>query len=151
MIVYIAIFTFVSVGSIQLTFSLNDMIAKYRAEQLVFRSATTVLERVLHDVRDAETVSASSYTAPAGGLTLTGGAATMAFGTTSNAVRVSVGGSDLGALTESGVEVKDLRFYAYSDVTEFARVKLTLSATVGKSTVTKTFYAGGVLRGSYGD
>lgn len=150
MIVYVAILALVSAVSVQLIFSLNDMIAKYRAQQLVFRSATTALERVLYDVRDAESVSSYSYTSP-GSLTLSGGSDTMAYGTVSDVLRVTQGGVDLGPLTEDGVVVGELRFYAYSDVTDMVRVKMTLSATVGKSTVTRTFYAGGVLRGSYGN
>lgn len=149
MIVYVAILALVSAVSVQLILSLNDMIAKYRAQQLVFRSASTALERVLYDVRDAQYVFASSYTAP-GYLTLSGGSATMAYSTSSDALHVTQAGVDLGPLTEDGVVVEELRFYEYSDVTDMVRVKMTLSATVGKSTVTRTFYAGGVLRGSYG-
>lgn len=148
MIVYIAILMLVALGVVAALLSLDDLLAKYRAEQLVFRSSTTVIERVLHDIRKADTVTAADSNNP-GTLTLSDDGDSASYSLSSGAVRLAQNGSDVGALTENGVTVSELRFYDYASTTEFVRMQMTLSATVGESTVTRTFNAGATLRGSY--
>lgn len=148
MIVYIAILTLIAAGVVTALFALDDLLAKYRAEQLVFRSATTALERMLHDIRAAESVSAADPTNP-GSVTLSYDGSSRAYSLSGGAVLLTKDGSDVGTLTEEGVTVSELRFYDYASTTEFVRVQMTLSATVGESTVTRTFNSGATLRGSY--
>ena len=148
MLVYIAVLMVTAVGSIGLLLSLDNLFAKYRAEQKIFRSATTALERIVYDIRSADSVSASSYLYP-GTLSLSIDGDIFTYATSSDALHVSENGTDIGPLTETGVKVTDFAVYSYSDVTDFARVRITLSSSYGGITVTETFNAGAVLRGSY--
>lgn len=148
MIVYIGVLTLVAAMSIGAMLALQDVIAQYRAQQLVQRSVTTALERVLYDIRESDTVVSSSYDA-SGFLTLNRNGTTITYATSSNSLHVTEGGVDLGPLTGDQVVVDELRFYAYNDVSEFVRVSITLTGTIGSRSVTRTFHAGAVLRGSY--
>lgn len=148
MVIYIAVLSIVSLGAVTALLSLDDLIAKYRAEQLVFRSASNVLERFVHDVRASRSVTSASHIPPSS-LSLSGSSGTITYATSSDALHVTHAGTDLGALTKSGVAVTQLRFYAYDDVSEFVRIELTLEATVGETTVERTFRSGAVLRSSY--
>lgn len=150
MIVYIAVLVLVGVASVSAILSLDDLFARYRAEQLVFRSAHTALERLLHDIREAETVVSASSNAD-GSLSLSGPSGTVSYATSSDALHVSIDSVDQGALTDAGVTVTELRFYSYSGVTEFARVEMTLQSSFGSVVVEETFNAGATLRGSYGN
>jgi len=148
MVVYIAVLILIVVGSITLLFGLEDMFSKYRAEQLVFRSSTTALERILHDIREASTVDAFSYGGE-GSLTLTVAGDTIVYATSSDAIHRTENGTDQGAITDEAVSVTELRFYGYASTTELARIEMTMSAAVGETTISRTFNAGAVLRGSY--
>lgn len=147
MIFYIALLTLVTTASVLLLFSLEDMFAKYRAEQLVYRSATTALERMLFDIRNAESVVTSNSPFPS--LSLTKESNTTQYVVGSGGILLRENGVNTGLLTDDDVSVTSLNFFGYSDTTELVRVEMTLSATVGQSTVERTFNAGAVLRGSY--
>jgi len=152
MLVYIALLTIISTSSIALLFSLDDMFAENRANQLVTRGGTIAMERMLYDIRSADIVDTfnSTLQSTPGVLTLTRGTTTTEFSKVNGAVNVEVNNVTVGPLTNSSVSVDELRFFMYSNlVTEAVRIKLTLSVTVGETTVTETFYGGTVLRGSY--
>lgn len=148
MIFYIALLVLVVTASIAVLLSLSETFAQYRAEQQVTRSAATALERILFDIRDADTVTAATSTDP-GYLTVTVNGESRAYTLNSGRVHLAIDGSDLGPLTDSDVTVDTLRFYDYASTTNFVRVELTLSAGSGDTVYTKTFNAGALLQGSY--
>lgn len=147
-LVYIAVLLTVAFGAIGLLLSLDSLFARFKAEQKINRSATIAIERMLHDIRDAESVSAFSYTHP-GSLTLAIDGDMYQYATSGDALHITVNGTDTGPLTESGVKVSQFQAYSYSNVSEFTRIALTLSTTVGDVTVSETYNVGAVLRGSY--
>jgi len=152
MLVYIAILTIVSGGALTLLFSLTDQINAGRAQRLVSSSAQTALERMLTEVRSADAVDAvnSTLEVSSGVLALDREASTTALTLSAGTVMLSSDGVIQGPLTSENVSVDELRFYHYDNTnTELVRVVLTLSATVGDTSITRTFNAAGVLRGSY--
>ena len=152
MLVYIALLAIVSMSSISLLFSLNDMFEKNRADQLITRGGTIAMERILYDIRSADFVNTfnSTFISTPGVLVLTKDTTTTEFSKVNGAVSVKVNSVTLGPLTNSSVSVDELRFFRYSNLmTEAVRIRLTLSVTVGETTVSETFYGGTVLRGSY--
>jgi prepilin-type N-terminal cleavage/methylation domain-containing protein len=152
MLVYIAILTIVSGGALTLLFSLTDQINAGRAQRLVSSSAQTALERILTEVRSADSVDGltSTLEVSPGVLVLERGASTTAVALSAGTVLLSSDSIVQGPLTSGDVSVDELRFYHYDNTnTEMVRVRLTLSATVGDTSITRTFNAAGVLRGSY--
>lgn len=148
MIVYIAVLLVISVASIQSMLSLDTLIKQYSAERQLTRSAITALERFIYDARDAETVF-SVTSGQYGDITFTIDGQQVSYATSGDALHVSVAGVDQGPLTLSGVVVDTVAFYAYDDVSEFARVELQLTSTVGEYSLTRTYRAGATLRESY--
>lgn len=148
MLVYIGVLALVALGSVTALLSLDELLAQHRAEQLVLRSATTALERILLDIRSSDTVVTAVGTHP-GSLTLVQAGVNRSYQLSGVALEVLTNGVSDGLLTEEGVAVTNVQFYGYSSTTEMVRVALTLSATVGDSTATRNFNAGAVLRGSY--
>lgn len=151
MLVYIAVMVIVCAAAVTLLFSLGDRITQQRANQLVVRTAQTTIERIMLEVRNAEAVDAGSVLENnPGTLILDAGATTTQFAVSGGVVEVTVNGGTAEALTSSDVSIEELRFFAYDNtLTELVRVVLTVEATVGDATVSKTFNASGVLRGSY--
>jgi len=149
MIVYIAVLTMVSLASVSSLLMLSDLFARYRAEQIMFRSATVALERMSRDIKEADSVTSFSSDID-GSLTLAGPWGSASYATSSdNLLHLTVNGVDQGALLDERVVVTRLSFIADSDVTDYARVVMILESTVGDRTVTRTFRSGAVLRGSY--
>ncbi|MDA8596813.1 type II secretion system GspH family protein [Candidatus Pacebacteria bacterium] len=148
MIIYMAVLILVAVMSVGALLGLQEVLAQYQAQKLVQRSATTALERILYEVRMADSVTSASYAAD-GSLTLENAGVPVLFATSSRALHITVDGEDLGALTDDRVTVDTLRFYNYDDVSEIVRVELTLTGTIGDQSVTRTFNAGTVLRNAY--
>jgi len=152
MLVYVAVLMLVSTGSITLLLTLADNVERQQANQLVTRSAHSALERMLKDIRAANTVDTfySTLETSPGVLVLTAGATTTEYSLTGGQIVLGVNGTTVGPLTEERVSVDGVSFYRYDNtITELVRVELTLSATIGESTVTETFNAAATLRGSY--
>lgn len=151
-LVYIAILVIVSGGALTMLFSLTDQINTGRAERIVRSSAEVTLERMLGDIRAADTIDTfySTLETSPGALTLLDGATTTDYAVVGGVIEVTEDGSVVGPLTDDRVTVDSLIFYHYDNTfTEMVRTVLTLSATVGDATVTRTFEAAAVLRGSY--
>jgi type II secretory pathway pseudopilin PulG len=152
MLVYVAVLIIVMGGSLTLLFSLSDRIQEQRANQLVVHAAQTTLEHMLLHIRNGDAVDIlnSTLTANPGELTIINGATTTSYALVSNQVELVQNSTPLGSLTNENVTVQQLRFFRYDNGdTEMVRIVLTLSAQVGETIVTKTFNAGGTLRGSY--
>lgn len=152
MLVYVAVLMLISAGSITLLLTLADNVERQQANQLVTRSAQSTLERMLKDIRGADAVDTfySALETSPGVLVLTADATTTEYSLTGGQIMLEVDGTVLGPLTEENVTVEGVTFFRYDNsLTELVRVELTLSATVGESTVTETFNASATLRGSY--
>jgi len=152
LVVYLGILAIVSAGSITLLLSLQDIVSKHKAQQLVARNATVALERMLYEVRAADAVNtgASTLGSSPGTLVLTQGATTTSFTLNSGALKIKLNNGSYNALTSSDVSVTNVTFYRYTNSnTEMVRVLMTISATVGHSTVSESFDSAAVLLNSY--
>lgn len=152
MLVYISVLIVVSSGSLTLLFSLSDRMMEQKAAQLVTREAEAALERMLTDIKNGVSYNAfySTLETSPGELSIESGSTTTRFVLSGGALTVDVNGTGAVPLTSGNVALDELRFFAYDNAhTQMARIVMTLSASVGDATVTKTFSAGAVLRGSY--
>lgn len=149
-IFYIAIFSLVSGGSVLMIFSLQRQVFEYRTNQALTRNATTIMERMLVDLRAANTVSGGTFGSSPGTLTLTDGATSTAYALTSGNITVATNGGTAVALNGAPVSASSLQFDQFDNgKTKAVKVSFTLSATVGGVTVTENFYNTAVLLGSY--
>lgn len=150
--IYIGVFMVVSIGSILLLFSLQDMVYEHRANQVMTRNITGVFERMMLDLRSADEVNvgASTLAADPGVLVVVAGPTTTTYALASGALTVSVNGGTAYPLTDDAVTVTNLRFDHYdSGVSEAVRTALTLEASWGTITTTRSFTNSSVLLSSY--
>lgn len=152
MLVYISILVIVAGGALTLLFSLEDRMTENRAHQLVAQAGKNTLERMLSDIRAADTVDtlSSTFEVSPGVLEVVNASNTARYAVASGSVLLTVDGQNVGRLTDERVSIDQLRFYHYNTgETELVRAELSVTATVRDATVSRTFTAGAVLRGSY--
>lgn len=151
MLVYVALLILISTAAVASLISMTGSFQQQKAEQLVTRNATLVLERLLSDVRTATNVDlpGSTLEVSPGELSLIHGATTTEYMLVGDELHVVTNGI-ASPLTDSAISVNSLQFFQYDNArTEFLRVAVTFSATAGPITHTQTFNVGAVLRGSY--
>lgn len=152
MLVYFSILVLVSGASVTAYLSLNTVLVRNATERVLTHAADVSLERMVRDIRGADSVNgmASTLGTTPGVLTLVQGATTTLFSIVGGAVHVSVNGVDQGPLTGERVYVDSLTFTEYTGAdTDLVRVALQLTASSSASTMTRTFYTSAVMRGSY--
>lgn len=151
-LVYISVFTIVSVGSVGVLFSLQEMVYEHRTNQVMTRNVTSVFERVLFDVRAADSVNvgASTLGSDPGALTLVAGATTTEYTLSGGALLVSVNGGAANPITGDNTTVTNLQFDHYDNtVSEAVRVSITFQADWGNVTKIRNFTNSSVLLSSY--
>ncbi len=127
------------------------------ASQSIARSGSYAMERMTREIRNAQSIDQTGSTLGAhpGRLTVitpvsTGVTRSSEFSIVGNELRLSQDGTVTGTLTSPGIVVENLTFYRIATTTSQAvRITLTLSKTIGTSTVSASFYDTAVLRGSY--
>jgi hypothetical protein len=119
------------------------------------QSATQSLERMTRDIRGASSINlaGSSLGTSPGTLELvsTQGAhsTTTRFYVDSGALTINVNTIPLGSLTASAVRVTDLVFHRMENTnTQAVKIDMTLEASRGPVTETKTYHATVILKGS---
>jgi len=149
-VVYIAIFLLVSIGSVTLLLTLQKQVYQYQANQILVRNATSVMERVLFDIRAADTISGGTFGSSPGDLSLLNGATTTAYSLSGGNLMVSVNGGQAAPLTGSPVTVSSLQFDQFDNgVSEAVRITFTMQSVVGGVTVSDDFSNTSVLLSSY--
>lgn len=151
-IVYIVVFTIVSVGSVAVLFSLQEMVYEHRTNQVMTRNAANVFERMLFDIRGAESVNvgASTLGSDPGSLMLVDGATTTEYTLSGGALLVAVNGGTANPITGDRVTVTNLQFDHYDNtVSEAVRVSITFQADWGTVSTTRSFTNSSVLLSSY--
>lgn len=140
-LIYIFVFILLSGGALGMFFSLNDLFVQYKARQAVLTSGTAIMERILLEIREADTV----ITAGADNLTLNNDSSTINIEKISDDIKVNS-----IALNASTVDVTSVNFTSYTtaDGVNLVRVSLGLSSSLGGQTETWTIYSGAILRGS---
>jgi type II secretory pathway component PulJ len=155
MVVYISIMTLilVAVTSMLLVTLSSQRNAKNLRE--LERSAVIVLDRLVREIRQADSPepSESQFDAHPGRLTLNttdeaGNPKTLEFFIDNNVLNLKENGVLQGPLTNPQVRVTNLIFYDLSSSTARAiRTELTLEAGAGEEIRTKSFYAAASFRG----
>ena len=162
MIIYIAFFAMLSVLAINATIMVMKSFYTLRINQSISQSATTALERMSREIRNAyniDTANSTLGTSP-GRLTLMtkddlGALTTVEFyNTAGNQVNMKVGGVDQGSLMTKTVTATNLVFHSMNNgtatTTNSKAVKIEMTLTDNRSGISKTvkYYDTLVLRGS---
>lgn len=152
MLVYIAVMLLVTTAGIMTYLSLDMVLLRNATERRLTNAADVAIERMVRDIRAAESVNGglSTLGTSPGVLVLVDGSTTTTFSLSGGKVMVNVNGTDIGPLTGEGVTVDALTFTDYVGTdTELVRVALQLTASSSAASSTRTFYTSAVLRGSY--
>lgn len=153
MLVYIALVVIIVVVTTTavLNFALIIDLLKTRSEMV--ETAHGSLERLTREVRNAESVDLleSDLLIATSTLALVGDGYTTTIAGSTTALMVARDSAAFVSLTPSDMEVTEFYVYRYqsaSDV-EAIRFVMTLTANSSRGTITETFNASAVLRGSY--
>lgn len=152
MLVYLAVTVFISTAGVLTYLSLNTVFLRHETERAVNHAAQVALERVMHEIRAANSVNTalSTLSASSSVLTLTAGTSTIQFSVSSSSLLYTRNGTEVGALTGADVSVTNFVADHYMGTsTELVRVSLTIRAENNAASTTRTYYTSAVLRGSY--
>ncbi len=153
MIIYVGLLALVLVSLVNMLLGMARAYSYLKLSRHIQSSAVVALDRVIRDIRNAQSVNMpqSVLGASPGVLTLntttaTSSSQTLQFYVSSGALRVKQDGGDLGPLTLSDVTVSNLIFRQMNTgISQAVKIELTLTA----GTHTANFYATAVLRDSY--
>lgn len=150
-LIYLAILVLVATGAVTFLLSLDELIDQYTIETALYRSGTSVLERVLVEVRQAnelDTVNTVINDPDTGVLSLNNDGVNTRFIKSGDELQIMREGVNEGNLMSEEVTVNGFTVYQYDlgDGT-LVRVRLTMSATVDGVTKDLTLYGGGIIRG----
>jgi len=151
-LIYISILVLVSVAGVTTLISFSDILADQKTNRLLTQTAHTALERMVREVRNAESVDVLGSTLEDrnGVLELDTPNGAVLFSESGGALELAVGSDPAVTLVDGDVTVDGLWFYHYpNSETELVRIKLSVTATTGERSKSAEFYAGAVLRGSY--
>jgi len=152
-LVYLFIFILISSGAIGLLFSLNDLFVQYKLKQALLASGTTAMERILLEIREADSVTIADSvfaSSTAGVLVLDKGTDTIKIDTEAGSLGIYKNNILEGVLHSDEIEVTGSTYYYYEqDGMVLIRVRLDLSSTVGVQTEDWSLTGGTIIRSSY--
>lgn len=157
MIVYISLLTVIMVSVVNMLLVMSRANSFYKVSRHIQSSAVFALDRIVRDIRNAQSVDliGSTLGASPGVLILnttqaTGTPEIIQFYVSAGALRVKQDGGDIGPLTLSDVSVQNLVFrHINTGISQAVKVELTLSSGAGSFARSANFYATAVLRDSY--
>jgi type II secretory pathway pseudopilin PulG len=152
LLVYAAVLSILTVAVIVSLLSLRTVFEDVRADRVVTDAATSALDRIARDIRDADSVNTllSTLSATSSVLVLENGATTTTFYVQNGALTLEVEGASKGALTPNEVTVTNFAAVRYDGVgSDAVRVTLDLAVTGRYASTTERFTTAAVLRGSY--
>ncbi len=145
-LIYIFIFILISGGALSLLFSLSDLFTQYKIRQALLASGTTAMERMILEIREADSVVATST----GSVTLMNDLDTVNFRKNGNQLDLYKNDILQSTLNTSTVEVVDVSFNSYVlNEIELVRIQLELRSTVGAESEDWIINGGVILRGAY--
>ena len=153
-LIYIAIFVFISVGSIGLVMASQELLSQYLVRQNLFVSGTTIMERVLVEVREADdvVVSGSAFATTTGALALATASGTIQFTydpVESHLLLTESDGRSV-SLHADNVAVTEFVVDRYThDTSTLLRIRVGLLAGRQAYEETYTLRGGAIIRGSY--
>lgn len=156
MLIYVAILAIMVVLVITVTLSVSDSYGDFQVSRNVQTAAVISLERMVREIRMAESVvlGSSTFDAHPGILTLqkTGdtGIETVIFSITGQSLTVQENSEPVGVLSRGEVSITNLVFRKVDGTSSNGvKIEMTIESTRGDSTKTETFNAFAVMRGSY--
>lgn len=151
MLVYISIVVVIAAAAVSVLLSLGTMVQQYQAEQSLLRSNTTILERLLFDIRTATSINfaASTLDDSNGQLSLVLPTGTVQYHWVDEAVERTAGGETI-ELQSDGVTITSLEFMVVpSSQSSYVHVSIESSVVTSQSTSTRWYIAGAVTRAAY--
>ncbi len=156
-LVYVAIFSAMSVVVIQAYIVITSSFSATRTARDLLESGSTAMERISREVRQASSIDTanSTFGSNPGVLALmstdSGGASeTVKFSTASGALNLYYNGSLVSNLLGQNISVTNLVFRRIVTVKgEAVKVEMTLTDTRSKNAPTELFYDTIILRGEY--
>lgn len=151
MVVYAAILGVITVLAVNSTLLMVQAYTNLRVSRDLNAGATTVLERLTREIRGGDSVSTAITNQLILNTKDSGGAATtVEFYVESGLIKVREGGVPKGSLMPSSTSVVNFVPQALIGAnSEAVKIDLTMSATRGAISKTRTFYTTVVIRGSY--
>lgn len=157
LLIYIGILSLTLVVVIVSMAGFARVYARVEAQQLLARSGADVMERIIREARNAQSVdqAASVLGSHPGSIAFVmpvspGVTTTSDFFVDAGGISLSENGVTTGSLTQPDVVVEGFVIdHIDTPQSEGVRIQLTLSTSVASSTMTATFYGTAVLRGSY--
>lgn len=151
-LVYIAVLVLIGIAIVMTYLSLDAVLLRNEVERELTSTAEFTLERMLREIREADSIDAglSTLGSSPGRLTLETTSTTTTFSVSGGRVYVSVNGTSVGPLTPSNVTVQSLIFRRYQSAdTLMIRIGLSLRTQNKFATTVRTYYTSAVLRGTY--
>ena len=156
-IIYIGLLVFILVAVISMLLIMGRSYGYLKSSRHIQTSAVTVLDRIIREVRNSESVDVGQSTlgTSPGVLTLNttsvwGTPQTIQFYVSGGLVRVKQDGVDVGPLTLPDVKLNSLIFKQITTgISEAVKIEMTLETGVGSSTRLANFYGTAILRDSY--
>ena len=157
LLVYIGILTMALVVIVISVSSFGDVYNRIKGRQALIRSGSYAVERMIREIRSAEsvTVGASTLGSHPGRLTLSiplsgGSFKTSEFALSGGSIVLTENSVVTGSLTQSDITVSELVFTRIqTDVSEAVKLDLTLSQDMAGTVITSSFHGTAVLRASY--
>lgn len=150
-LVYLTIFIMVTTAATYLLISLSDVVDRYRAHTLLYRSGSSALEHITVELRKADQFNAAgsvTNVAETGALSVTNNSTTTTFNKSGSQLVLSKNSVNYGNIVDDAVMVNGFTVYQYTtSIGTLVRIKLNLTATVGNNSKSMTFYGGSVIRG----
>ena len=151
-LVYLAVFMLVSVGSILTLLNLREMVYEQRVNQILTQSVSAVFERVQNELRSGDSIDfvSSTFGVSSSTVTIMNGATSTEIALVDNSIVASVNGGVALQLTPDTVTVTEFTLYHYDNgVSEAVRVSLDMEATWGTVVKSKSFTNAATLMSSY--
>lgn len=150
-LIYLAILLIVATGAVSFLLSLDDLIDQYTIETSLYRSGTSVMERILVTVRQGsefDTTNSVINTPASGVLSINDDGVNTQFAKVGNELQLIDAGVNKGNMLSEEVIVEEFTVYQYDlgDGT-LVRVRLDLNATVGGVSKDLVLYGGAIIRG----
>ena len=156
-IIYVGLAILVMVAVVNMLLLLSRAYGQLKSSRHMQTSAITALDRVIRDIRNAQSIDVGQSTlgASPGVLTLnstnlSGTAEVFQFYILNGALRVKKDTVDLGPLTLPDVTVSNLIFRQISTgISQAVKIEITLGTGAGQSARSANFYGTAILRDSY--
>ncbi|MEK7574891.1 MAG: hypothetical protein AAB511_01540 [Patescibacteria group bacterium] len=153
MIIYLGLLALILVALVNMLLGMSKAYSYLKLSRHLQTSAITVLDRMVRDIRNAESVNVAQSTLGTNPgvltlntTTLAGGSQIFQFHVSGGVLRVKQDNVDLGPLTLSDITVSNLVFRLMdSGISESVKIEMTLTT----ANRTANFYATALLRDSY--